>query len=61
MTEECVIREIRIDDAAGGGDSDSRMMCFEVIMPLELQANESPSVRCVALPRLVIRENEGRV
>ena len=33
MTEERVIREIRIDEAAGRGDSDSRMTCFEVIMP----------------------------
>ena len=38
MTEERVIREIRIDEAAGQGDSDSRMTCFEVIMPLKLQS-----------------------
>ena len=31
MTEELVIREIRIDEAAGRGDSDSRMTSFEVI------------------------------
>ena len=40
MTEERVIREIRIDEAAGRGDSDSRMMRFEVIMPLKLQSTE---------------------
>ena len=40
MTEECVIREIRIDEAAGRGDSDSRMTCFEVIMPLKLQSTK---------------------
>ena len=34
MTKELVLREIRIDEAAGRGDSDSRMMSFEVIMPL---------------------------
>ena len=34
MTKELVIREIRIDEAAGRGDSDSRMTSFEVIMPL---------------------------
>ena len=33
MTEELVIREIRIDEAA-----DSRMTSFEVIMPLKLQS-----------------------
>ena len=33
MTQELVIREIRIDEAAGRGDSDSRMTSFEVIMP----------------------------
>ena len=31
-TEELFIREIRIDEAAGRGDSDSRMTSFEVIM-----------------------------
>ena len=40
MTEELVIREIRIDEAAGRGDSDSGMTSFEVIMPLKLQSNE---------------------
>ena len=30
MTEELVIREIGIDEAAGRGDSDSRMTGFEV-------------------------------
>ena len=34
MTEELVIREIRIDEAAGPGDSDSR----RVIMPLKLKS-----------------------
>ena len=38
MTEEFVIHEIRIDVAAGRDDSDSRMMSFEVIMPLKLQS-----------------------
>ena len=38
MTEELVIREIRIDKAAGRGDSYSRMTSFEVIMPLILQS-----------------------
>ena len=38
MTEERVICEIRIDEAASRGDSDSRMTCFEVIMPLKLQS-----------------------
>ena len=38
MTEELVIREIRIDQAAGRGNSDSRMTSFEVIMLLKLQS-----------------------
>ena len=64
MTEELVIHEIRIDEAAGRGDSDSRMASFEVIMPLKLQSTKIikyanyPIVRCFALYRLVIRENE---
>ena len=37
MTEELVIREIRIDEAA---DLDSRMTSFEVIMPLKLQSTK---------------------
>ena len=41
MTEELVIREIRIDEAAGRGDSDSRMTSFEVIMPLKLQSTKT--------------------
>ena len=41
MTEERVIREIRIDEATGRGDSDSRMTCFEVIMPLKLQSTKT--------------------
>ena len=45
MTEELVIRELRINEAAGRGGSDSWMTNFEVIMLL-------------ALSRLVIRENE---
>ena len=40
MTEELVIREIRIDEVAGRGDSDSRMTSFEVIMPLKLQSTK---------------------
>ena len=40
MTEELVICEIRIDEAAGQGDSDSRMTSFEVIMPLKLQSTK---------------------
>ena len=40
MTEERVICEIRIDEAAGRGDSDSRMTHFEVIMPLKLQSTK---------------------
>ena len=40
LTEELVIREIRIDEAAGRGDSDSRMTSFEVIMPLKLQSTK---------------------
>ena len=40
MTEELDIREIRIDEAAGRGDSDSRMTSFEVIMPLKLQSTK---------------------
>ena len=40
MTEELVICEIRIDVAAGRGDSDSRMMSFKVIMPLKLQSTK---------------------
>ena len=40
MTEERVIREIRIDEAAGRGDSDSRMTRFEVIMPLKLKSTK---------------------
>ena len=34
MTEQLVIREIRINKAVGRGDSDSWMTSFEVIMPL---------------------------
>ena len=41
MTEELVISEIRIDEAAGWGDSDSRMTSFEVIMPLKLQSTKT--------------------
>ena len=40
MTEELVIREIRIDKAAGRGDSDSYMTSFEVIMSLKLQSTK---------------------
>ena len=38
MAEELIIREIRIDEAAGRGDSYSRMMSCEVIMPHKLQS-----------------------
>ena len=40
MTEELVIREMRIDEAAGRDDSDSRMTSLEVIMPLKLQSSK---------------------
>ena len=40
MIEELVIREIRIDEARGRGDSDSQMTSFEVIMPLKLQSTK---------------------
>ena len=40
MTEELVIRQIRMDEVAGRGDSDSRMMSFEVIMPLKVQSTK---------------------
>ena len=39
MTEELVIRKIRIDKAIGLGNSDSRMTNFEVNMPLKLQSS----------------------
>ena len=38
MTEAPIIREIRIDEVAGRGDSDSHMRSFKVIMPLKLQS-----------------------
>ena len=37
MTKALIIREIRIDEAVGRGDSDSRMKNLE-IMPLKLQS-----------------------
>ena len=40
MTKELVICEIRIDEAAGRDDSDSRITRFEVIMPLKLQSTK---------------------
>ena len=40
MTEECVIREIRIDEAAGRDDADSRMTRFKVIIPLKFQSTK---------------------
>ena len=40
MTEEHVIREIRIDEATGRGYSYSRMTRFDVIMPLKLQSTK---------------------
>ena len=39
MTKEIVICEIRIDEAAGRGNSDSWLMSFEVIMPLKFQSS----------------------
>ena len=47
MTKELVICEFRF-----------RFVDFEVIMPLKLINYESLIVRCVALSRLVILENE---
>ena len=38
MIEELIIHEIRIDEAACRGDSDSRMTSFKVIMSLKLQS-----------------------
>ena len=59
MTKELVIHEIRIDEPADRGDSNSWLTRFKVIMQLKSPINyESPIVRCFALPRLVIRENE---
>ena len=58
MTEELVLRGIRINEAAGREDSDSRMTSFEVIMPLKLQSPMKAIVRGVELPLLVFRENE---
>ena len=59
MTEELVTCEIRIDEATGQDDSDSRITGFKVIMPLKLQSTYgSPTVRCVAWSRLVIHENK---
>ena len=40
MTEELVIHEIGIDEAAGRGDSDSPMTSLEIIMPFKLQSNK---------------------
>ena len=40
MTEELVIHEIRINETAGRGDSDSQMTRFEAIMPLKLQSTK---------------------
>ena len=40
MTEELIIREIRIVSAAGRDDSDSQMTSFEVVMPLKLQSTK---------------------
>ena len=39
LLEELVIRKIRIDEDADRGDSDSQMMCFEVIMLLKIPIN----------------------
>ena len=40
MTDEPVIPEIRIDEAAGRGDSDSRMTSLDAIMSLKLQSTK---------------------
>ena len=59
MTEELAIHEIRIDMAAGCGDSYSQMTSFDVIMPPKLESiMKAHIVSCVALSRLVIHENE---
>ena len=58
MTEELVIRGIRIDETAIRGDPDSQMTSFEVFI-CHLNSNhlyESPTVICVALSQLVIRK-----
>ena len=39
MTEELVIRKIRIVKDADRGVSDSQITCFEVIMPLKIPIN----------------------
>ena len=39
MTEEPVIHEFRMDEAAGQDNPDSQMTSFEVIMPLELKSS----------------------
>ena len=60
MTSKLVIREIRMEEAAGRGDSDSRMTSFEVIMPLNSKLKSTMKalfLKFVALSRLVIREN----
>ena len=38
MTEELIVREIRSNESAGQGNSDSRMTSFEVVMPLMPQS-----------------------
>ena len=38
MTKELAICELRIDEAAGRGNSDSQMTSFEISMPLKLQS-----------------------
>ena len=59
MTEELVIHDIWIYEVAGRGDTDSSVTSLEDIMPFKLQNNyEISFVRCVTLPRLVVREKE---
>ena len=58
MTEELVIRDIRIDEAAGRGDSDSRMTSLSLC---HLNSNQSPIIKYIALSQLVICKNEWRV
>ena len=49
MTKELVIREIRIDKAAGRGNSDSWMTLFVVIMSLKLRLTMKALLRCIVL------------
>ena len=60
ISKELISLEIRIDKAADRDDS--MMMSFRGHYATETPINyESPIVRCIILPRLVIRENEWYV